>query len=84
LCQDDSGPGLLAELDKFEQLVSGLGVEEIQRSKITSRLQTLVGRLAERQRGETTDVADLADITDLESASADDVLAFIDQELGLA
>ncbi|TDQ04391.1 acyl transferase domain-containing protein [Labedaea rhizosphaerae] len=78
LCQDDSGPGLLAELDKFEELVSGLGVEEIQRSKITSRLQTLVGRLTERQRGET------ADVTDLESASADDVLAFIDQELGLA
>jgi hypothetical protein len=41
LCQDGDvagGPGLLAELDRFEELVSGLGVEEIQRSKITSRL----------------------------------------------
>jgi acyl transferase domain-containing protein/acyl carrier protein len=77
LVQQETKRPLLAELDRFEELVSGLKIEEIQTSKITSRLQALLSRLTELQRGDSG-------VTDtLDSASADDVFAFIDKELGL-
>ncbi|MET9888208.1 type I polyketide synthase [Streptomyces sp. NPDC006430] len=80
LFQDgDAGPAdVLTELDRFEKLAASLDIEQIRASRITSRLQTLVGRLTDLQ-GTGENVRD-----QLESASADDVLAFIDRELGLA
>ncbi|MEV0989345.1 type I polyketide synthase [Streptomyces sp. NPDC049949] len=80
LFQDgDAGPAdVLTELDRFEELAASLDIEQIRSSRITSRLQALVGRLTDLQ-GTGEMVRD-----QLESASADDVFAFIDRELGLA
>ncbi|MFE3581269.1 type I polyketide synthase [Streptomyces vinaceus] len=75
----DGGPAdVLTELDRFEELAASLDIEQIRSSRITSRLQALVGRLTDLQ-GTGEMVRD-----QLESASADDVFAFIDRELGLA
>ncbi|MYR95034.1 Acyl transferase domain-containing protein [Streptomyces sp. ScaeMP-e83] len=71
---------LLVELDRFEELVASLGVEEVRGSHLTSRLQTLLDKLTALQSGGALD--DGRDALDV--ASADDVLAFIDNELGLA
>ncbi|WP_457031918.1 type I polyketide synthase [Kitasatospora sp. P5_F3] len=71
---------LLAELDRFEEVVNGLSGEEIEASRLTSRLQALLTRLNESLgAGHGPDVGG-----QLESASADDVFDFIDKELGLA
>ncbi|MFJ2095325.1 type I polyketide synthase [Streptomyces sp. NPDC087901] len=78
---DDTATPILAEVDRFEELVGALDMEEIRSSRITSRLQTLLDTLTTLQSGETG-VAAVRD--SLDEASADDVLAFIDQELGLA
>ncbi|MFF4355202.1 SDR family NAD(P)-dependent oxidoreductase, partial [Streptomyces sp. NPDC001530] len=82
LCPDD-GDGVLpalAELDRLEEAVSALGAEEIESSRITGRLQTLLAKL-----NETLGSTDGSDVENkLESASADDVFDFIDKELGLA
>ncbi|MFG2570844.1 type I polyketide synthase [Streptomyces sp. NPDC048567] len=78
---DDTATPVLAEIDRFEELVGALDIEEIRSSRITSRLQTLLDTLTTLQSGETGAAA----VRDsLDEASADDVLAFIDQELGLA
>ncbi|MFD0026360.1 type I polyketide synthase [Streptomyces sp. NPDC058382] len=78
---DDTATPILAEVDRFEELVGALDIEEIRSSRITSRLQTLLDTLTTLQSGETGTAAARDSLDD---ASADDVLAFIDQELGLA
>ncbi|WFE24198.1 SDR family NAD(P)-dependent oxidoreductase [Solwaraspora sp. WMMD937] len=77
------GPGseaepVLATLDRLEALAGPLTPDEIARTRIASRLQSLVSRLTEVVDGPavTTVVDRLAD------ASADDVFDFIDKELG--
>ncbi|MET7683478.1 type I polyketide synthase [Streptomyces sp. NPDC005423] len=75
----DGHTDVLAELDRFENLAAALDPEQIRAARLTSRLQTLLGRLTDLQGGTGEHVRD-----QLESASADDVFAFIDQELGLA
>ncbi|WP_407992062.1 type I polyketide synthase [Kitasatospora sp. CMC57] len=82
LCPVGGAPAvpLLAELDRFEEVVNGLSGEEIEASRLTSRLQALLTRLNESLgAGQGPDVGG-----QLESASADDVFDFIDKELGLA
>lgn len=51
LLQDgDGGPAdVLTELDRFEELAASLDIEQIRSSRITSRLQALVGRLTDLQ-----------------------------------
>ncbi|REH53967.1 type I polyketide synthase [Kutzneria buriramensis] len=68
---------VLADLDRLEETVLALPAEEIERNRITARLQTLIGRLGELLGDGREGVA-------LEDASADDVFDFIDKELGLA
>jgi acyl transferase domain-containing protein/acyl carrier protein len=68
---------VLADLDRLEETVLALPAEEIERNRITARLQTLIGRLGELLGDGKEGVA-------LEDASADDVFDFIDSELGLA
>ncbi|MDH2430877.1 type I polyketide synthase [Sphaerisporangium sp. TRM90804] len=81
LCQDDDA--LLpvpAQLDRLEQAVADMPVDEIERTRIATRLQSMLTRLTE-----TIGAADGPDVgARLETASADDVFAFIDRELGLA
>ncbi|MEU9191457.1 SDR family NAD(P)-dependent oxidoreductase, partial [Streptomyces sp. NPDC048484] len=79
----DAGPQVLpalAELDRLEGAVAVLSPEETERSRITSRLEALVARLNESLApAHGTDVGEA-----LETATADEVLDFIDKELGLA
>ncbi|NUR69257.1 MAG: SDR family NAD(P)-dependent oxidoreductase [Hamadaea sp.] len=67
---------VLAELDRLEDLLTGLSTEELEENRVLARLQTLIGRL---YAGRDDTVG-----TDLESASATEVFAFIEQELGLS
>ncbi|MFJ6200098.1 type I polyketide synthase [Micromonospora sp. NPDC092111] len=75
----DAAGGLLAELDRLEVTVAGLTPEEIERNRVTVRLQSLLAKLNETLS--TTAGTTLVDR--LESASADDVFDLIDKELGM-
>jgi NAD(P)-dependent dehydrogenase (short-subunit alcohol dehydrogenase family)/acyl carrier protein len=73
----DREPGL-TELTQLESVAATLRPEDIRRHQMTTRLRALLAHLSE-VTAEGTDVQErLAD------ASADDVLDFIDKELGLA
>ncbi|MEV6108101.1 type I polyketide synthase [Streptomyces sp. NPDC051940] len=81
ICEDGEAGELpvLAVLDRLEEAAGKLDADEIAATRITTRLQGLLTRLT------TTPAEDGAGLGDqLEKASADDVLAFIDNELGLA
>ncbi|MFV2022756.1 type I polyketide synthase [Micromonospora sp. LOL_023] len=77
------GPGseaepVLAMLDRLEAVAAPLAPDEIARTRITSRLQSLVSRLTEVVDGPAV----TAVVDRLADASADDVFDFIDKELG--
>jgi polyketide synthase 7 len=78
LCQDsgETEIPLTADLDRLEARVAGLPREEIERTRITARLQALVTALTET----LSDGAGAAD--QLEAATADDLFDLIDNELG--
>ncbi|WP_326825040.1 type I polyketide synthase [Streptosporangium sp. NBC_01756] len=80
LCQDGGAQVLpvLAELDRLEQAVAALQPDqvEIERTRISGRLQALLARL--------NDTPDADAAVRFDAASADDVFDFIDRELGLA
>ncbi|MFE0464213.1 SDR family NAD(P)-dependent oxidoreductase, partial [Kitasatospora sp. NPDC058965] len=83
LCPGGAGSSplaLLAELDRLEEAVTALDPAELDRHRIPSRLQALLGRL-----NEAIGAANGSDVGEqLEAASADDLFDFIDKELGLA
>ncbi|MEV0695798.1 SDR family NAD(P)-dependent oxidoreductase, partial [Streptomyces sp. NPDC050388] len=72
---------VLSELDRLEAGLAGLDGDEGARQRITSRLRALVARLDGEQAPAEADggVADR-----LDAASAEEVLAFIDNEFGEA
>ncbi|WP_444545005.1 SDR family NAD(P)-dependent oxidoreductase [Streptomyces cirratus] len=82
LCQGENAGELpvLAQLDRLEQAAAALAADEIEATRITARLQSLLTRLTA-----TLDATAGAQGIEeqLESASADDIFAFIDNELGL-
>ncbi|MFJ3309357.1 type I polyketide synthase [Streptomyces sp. NPDC086549] len=81
LCPETDGGGImavLAELDRLEEALAALPPEDVERHRIPGRLQTLTARLA----GTGTDPSQDEQLAD--DASVDDVLSFIDKELGLA
>jgi polyketide synthase 12 len=73
----DSGPSVLAELDRLEAAMAVSEPDELTRNGIASRLRALLAQWDSGGTGSGGGVAEL-----IESASADDVLAFIDNELG--
>jgi polyketide synthase 7 len=84
----DDGPAtdpVLSSLDALEQAVASLPPHEIERTRITARLQALVSELNEKALRATEDDAEtVTSVEDkLKAASAADVLAFID-DLGVA
>ncbi|MFD8143197.1 type I polyketide synthase [Streptomyces sp. NPDC059708] len=82
LCQDEDDAELpvLVRLDRLEQAAAALAADEIEATRITARLQSLLARLT----GTLEATAGAQGIGEqLESASADDIFAFIDNELGL-
>ncbi|WP_405898851.1 SDR family NAD(P)-dependent oxidoreductase [Streptomyces sp. NBC_00727] len=84
LCQDDSLGELpvLAQLDRLEEAASALAAEDIEATRITARLQSLLTRLTGTLDAQNGDGGQKVG-DQLEAASADDVFAFIDNELGL-
>ncbi|SCG35350.1 rifamycin polyketide synthase modules 7 and 8 [Micromonospora rifamycinica] len=83
--RDELGTGgdaltqVTTRIEEVESLIGDLALDESARSALTLRLQGLVARFAGvREQGGAASVAE-----QLESASADDVLDFIDAELGL-
>ncbi len=76
---DTSVDSVLADLDRVAARLGDLTAEDLEQGRITARLQSLLGDL-NKTLGQ--DAAALAGR--LEEASADDVFAFIDNELGSA
>ncbi|MFJ6130404.1 type I polyketide synthase [Streptomyces griseoviridis] len=70
-----------AQLDRFEAVMTGLSSDDLRDHRIVGRLHALVAKLSESTGG-AVGGADVSDV--LQAASADDVLAFIDKELGSA
>ncbi|MBP2327134.1 acyl transferase domain-containing protein [Kibdelosporangium banguiense] len=79
LCASEEAVPLAVELDRLEQRVAGLAADEIERSRITSRLQAMVTVLHKAVAGQGGGVAEA-----LQTATADDLFALIDNELGSA
>ncbi|MEU6665879.1 type I polyketide synthase [Streptomyces sp. NPDC046727] len=70
---------VVAELDRVAARLGALTAEDIEQGRITTRLQSLLGDLNKTLGQDAAAVAGR-----LEDASADDVFAFIDNELGSA
>jgi hypothetical protein len=77
LCEEETAP-LTAELDRLEARVAALPREEIERTRITARLQALMSTLHATLAGGSPATDQLT------SASAEDLFALIDNELGAA
>ncbi|MFJ9821131.1 type I polyketide synthase [Streptomyces sp. NPDC101151] len=76
---DTSVDSVVAELDRVAARLGDLTAEDIEQGRITTRLQSLLGELNKTLGQDADAVAGR-----LEDASADDVFAFIDNELGSA
>ncbi|GAA1957163.1 type I polyketide synthase [Kitasatospora viridis] len=75
-----SADALLSELDRLEAVFNDLTVDQIEQGRFTARLQSMLNGLTETLSaagGETV-------AGRLENASADDLFAYIDNELGTA
>ncbi|QKV72736.1 SDR family NAD(P)-dependent oxidoreductase [Amycolatopsis sp. Hca4] len=75
----DSGPSVLAELDRLEAAMAAGAPDEVTRTGVAGRLRALLAQwgTSDHDTGAGDGVAEL-----IESASTDDVFAFIDNELG--
>ncbi|MEU8633570.1 type I polyketide synthase [Amycolatopsis sp. NPDC048633] len=69
-----------AELDRIEAAFAGLTAEQLAGTRVTARLQALLGRLAETGAPNEAGTARQK----LETASSNEIFDFIDNELGLA
>ncbi|MEU3375438.1 type I polyketide synthase [Streptomyces sp. NPDC006660] len=94
LCASETAPAVpvLAELERIESVAAALSVEEIERSRISHRLQELITRLNARthadsavsEAGSTGPTGGPTVADRLDTASAEDVFDFLDKELGLS
>ncbi|MER5628463.1 SDR family NAD(P)-dependent oxidoreductase, partial [Streptosporangium sp. NPDC002544] len=69
---------LLADLDRFETVLSDTALDELARNGIATRLRHLLARVSESG----TETSEIAVAGMLESASTEEILSFIDNELG--
>ncbi|MFC8169756.1 type I polyketide synthase [Streptomyces sp. NPDC057293] len=92
LCAGTGAAGVLSPLDvldRLEETVAALKPDEIETHRIPARLQALLSRLSDIRAaadagGATPEAQEAQGVEErLEAASADDIFAFIDQELGL-
>jgi acyl carrier protein len=74
------GPSVLAELDRLEAAMATTAPDELTRTGITTRLRQLLDRLSATDNGSSADEADSV-ARRIESASTDEIFAFIDSEL---
>lgn len=77
--QETPETAVLSELDRLESGLSVLDGDEGARQRVTSRLRALVARL---DGGQTPVEAGDSVVDQLDAASAEEVLAFIDNEFG--
>ena len=75
------GSTLLGELDRVAAALAA-GPDGLDADAVTSRLESMVAAWKDRERGRRQTVPAVADR--LRSASADEVLAFLDDELGIS
>ncbi|MEU8385563.1 KR domain-containing protein, partial [Streptosporangium sp. NPDC048865] len=69
---------LLADLDRFETVFSGHALDDLARNGIATRLRHLLAKVSESG----TETSEIAVAGMLESASTEEILSFIDNELG--
>ncbi|MEV0757852.1 SDR family NAD(P)-dependent oxidoreductase, partial [Streptosporangium sp. NPDC050280] len=69
---------LLADLDRFETSLSGYTLDDLARNGISTRLRHLLVKVSESG----TETSEIAVAGMLESASTEEILSFIDNELG--
>ncbi|AXB47620.1 type I polyketide synthase [Amycolatopsis albispora] len=74
----DEGPSLLAELDRLESALSASDADELARAGVAARLRNLLAQVG--GAGKAEEAAPVAER--IHAASTDEVLAFIDNELG--
>ncbi|MFJ2876494.1 type I polyketide synthase [Streptomyces sp. NPDC087298] len=80
----DDDSSVLTELEALSQRLAAIDPDTNTRLEITLRLRSLLTRWSEPDSGRTTaEAATTTSAATLESASADEVLAFIDNELGI-
>nr|QBF51759.1 type I polyketide synthase [Streptomyces caniferus] len=74
----------LAELDRLEDVLAEVAQDDPQRARIASRLQTLLAKWSERAEADTA-ADDGAGVSDrINSATADEIFDFIDNDLGMS
>ena len=71
-------PPALVELDLLERALTGIGQDEELQREVLSRLQTITARYSATLTQASNDTV----AEQLQSSSADEVLRFIDNELG--
>jgi hypothetical protein len=77
--QDGSAvPPVLAELDKLEEMLSKTALDELTSMKTAIRLQALLSQLTNVRRQDNGH----SEIPTLESATDDEIIDFINKELG--
>jgi acyl carrier protein len=82
ICQDEAAARepVFAELDQLEAALSGISADSAIRADVTVRLQTVLSRWMSAQDLPEAEAVS----TRLRSATADEVLNFIDRELGMS
>ncbi|WP_436845277.1 type I polyketide synthase [Streptomyces sioyaensis] len=74
----------LAELDRLEDLLAEVAQDDPQRARIASRLQTLLTKWHEQEDTEEAATDDAGVSDRINSATADEIFDFIDNDLGMS
>ncbi|MGW9177878.1 beta-ketoacyl reductase, partial [Streptomyces decoyicus] len=74
----------LAELDRLEDVLAEVAQDDPQRARIASRLQTLLAKWSEREDNDPAADADAGVSDRINSATADEIFDFIDNDLGMS
>jgi NADP-dependent 3-hydroxy acid dehydrogenase YdfG/acyl carrier protein len=82
ITQDQNAPApaapIFTELDSLEVMLSTASPDDLTRVKVTTRLQVLLSKWNDHQE----QAAESEEVSDLESASDDEIISFINKELG--
>ncbi|MGW1916909.1 type I polyketide synthase [Streptomyces sp. NPDC002076] len=84
----DGGTPVLEELDRLESLLAGASPDSVTRARITMRLQSLLGKWngtdAPAAEAPSAQGGGINDVSQLEAASDEELIAFINEGLGRA
>ncbi|MGW0211446.1 beta-ketoacyl reductase, partial [Streptomyces sp. NPDC003233] len=84
----DGGAPVLEELDRLESLLAGASPDSVTRARITMRLQSLLGKWngtdAPAAEAPSAQGGGINDVSQLEAASDEELIAFINEGLGRA